>query len=212
MENPAIYRPTEGSRETSPKLSSMRATTYGIQRRPRGETFLNCLLFVIIFFGGIVWAYFHFMHNRNLDNPTTGHNIVETVDAETTNIYRKKMITDAFSKAENARIQILDLYKLTKKKNFRYDDSFDQEVKEITDKLRTTINDMKLKTVPKKFEKPHLACAEGVGELYKALNNLHEMVQAETPASKESYTERFNEHYKKGKKLLMKSRARYGKL
>ncbi len=202
----------EGSSGGLPKLYFMRATTYAIHRRPRGETFLNCLLFVIIFFGGIVWAYFHFMHNRNLDNPTTGHNIVQTVDAETTNIYRKKMITDAFAKADYSRVQILDLYKMTKRKNFKYDDSFDQEVKEITDKLRTTINDMKLKTVPKQYEKPHLGCAEAIGELYKALNALHEMVQAETPASKDSFRKRFNEHYKKGATLLRNSRSRYGKL
>ena len=190
---------------------TMSHSTSHIRRRPRGETFLNCLLFVVVFFGGIVWAYFHFMHDRNLDNPKEGHNIVETVDTETANIYRKKMLKDELATIETCRKEILDLYKLTKKKNFRYDSSFDQEIHEITGELRNTINDMKLKTVPKKYAKPHITAAESIGEYYKAINALTEYVQAETPTLKESAKTKFNKHYKEGKKLYSKARPKFGK-
>lgn len=183
-----------------------------VRNRPRGDSFVNCLAGVVLFFGGLTWAYFHFVQNRNLENPLEGHNIVEHANAEVTNIYRTKMIRESFARAQTAQKKMLDLYKICKKEGYTPGEEFTQESHEIEAILRETINDMKLKTVPKSFEKAHLQLAECVATYYKALTTLEEMVYAETPGIREDKRKEFNEKYKKAVGLWKKSRAKYGKL
>lgn len=191
--------------------SARKPLGWSARRRPFGDSFAGCLLTCIVVIGGVVWAYFHFFQNRDLDNPLTGHNIGGTMTSEVVNTYRVKMIRDIFSRAEGASKRISALYKDVKDNKISPDD-FKQEATEIERELRDTMTELKARSVPKQFEKPHLQLAEGIGEWWKCLNALRDAQVAEEANIREAKMEEAKNTYAKGRKLFDQSRPKYGKV
>ncbi len=184
---------------------------WSARRKPFGDSFVSCLLTCIIVIGGAVWAYFHFFENRHLDNWKDGHNFAKKQPtSEGLNHYRKRMISDIFGRHGAVETRLSKLYKDVKA-DVAYDE-FNQTAEEIERELRDVMNELKARSVPKKYQEAHLWEAEAIHHHWNMLNALRENMAAapEEKNIKESTMERAKTSYKKGKGLRLRARNRYG--
>lgn len=181
----------------------------GRMARIRWEPFFLLLLLIP---ATTVWAYFHVMSpGRPVSDPSRGFRVKANLGEQEIEVYRRQVLTRAIAETEAVQAELLELYRSLTSGGSDGIPERERQIVEMTDRLRGTINEMKLMEVPRDFEKPHLMVAESIGETYKAVVALEDWAVEGTPVES-GYRKRFNEHFKNGIKLLKKSKAHFTKI
>ncbi len=177
--------------------------------RQRAQSFTNCLLAVVVFFGGIGYYYFNVFRWRHLEDPMMDRTIVEIKERDSAVLYpfRKRTVADIIDPTSGELARIKDFRKSTKKgKNIPED--WDQETTEVLNRLLEIMEQAKLRRIPKRYSKDYDEVLWGIHHTYlsiRAFRAYCDTSPEQTDVRKVKYKECYDQ-YKKATRKLRKAR------
>lgn len=154
------------------------------RRTTLGQSFTTCLLFVVLFFGGIGTYYFKVFRWRDLEDPHRDLLIVKKDDNAELAFFRKKTVPDIIDPAIQVQKRLVSLRKESKKGTVVPENNA-QECKEIGNRLIDIMEVAKLRQIPKQYAKKYENdVLVGISELYRSWLAYQEALDNEIPADK----------------------------
>lgn len=137
--------------------------------RPRGDTPLTCLVVIIVSLIGMVWGYYHFFHNRALENAGKDIIISTATDDETRNNYLRRMrinlIPAVLHMGRKTRVLSAQVF------NGKIKDPAvaEESILPIENRLRELIGEINNQNAPKNHADMHRKLAASVGLYWQTL-------------------------------------------
>lgn len=156
------------------------------RRSESGSSFASCLLAFVVVFGGLGLYYFNYYQWHELEEPLADLVFVEDVSSTQLNNFRKKALASVCD-AALLDIERLKILQKSTKKGTSKNDGFDQDCKELKNRLRDVMAEARLKRIPKRFEDRYSDALMGIHYNYKSLLALQAAVQADNKAQRVSF-------------------------
>ncbi|MBI3927991.1 MAG: hypothetical protein HY319_20785 [Armatimonadetes bacterium] len=169
------------------------------------------MVMIILFFGGITWAYFHFVQDRYLQHPFKYVTVETDYKTEMHDNYRNRMRKDTKGRMDLITKELQDFLSDTKSGKYGEDKEgfgkFKQRYYEEMNELRTIAGEVNVRTVPKPFEAPHKAYCDALHDYYNSMLSLYESQASDEPSVREAKFKDAVVNFKKGKGLYEQARA-----
>jgi len=137
--------------------------------RPRGDAPITCLVLIIVSLIGAVWGYYHFFHNRALENAGKEIVITSTTTDESRNNYVRRMRTTHVP-------AVRQIGSATRKFAFQVfngkikdPETAEKAIAPIENRLRELIDEVNSQGTPKEFADIHRKLATSVGLYWQTL-------------------------------------------
>ena len=160
---------------------------------------------VVVFFGGIGTYYFKVFQWRHLEDPYFDLLFVEKDNSAELAFFRKKTVPDFVDPAIMQMDRLVKLRKSTKKGTV-VPENYEQDCKEVANKLREIMNGAKLRQIPKKYAKEYKGALLGISQIYRSLRSFEDAMAQDIPADKERALKESIEYSTKAKNNLQKAR------
>lgn len=138
---------------------------------------------VVLFFGGIGFYYFKVYQWQDLENPRADLQVVKNDDTASLADFRRFTVPNIVDPALHEMSKLVTLRKSTNAATVTPEE-FDQNCKEIANKLRDLMGTAKLRRIPKQYEKRYNAVVDGLSEIYRSLRKLEEAMGEDIPDAK----------------------------
>ncbi|MGI5844992.1 MAG: hypothetical protein ACOX9B_12555 [Candidatus Xenobium sp.] len=164
--------------------------------RPRGDAPLTCLGIIILVLVGAVWGYYHFLHNRALENAGKEIVVNNTTTDEARNNYLRRMrvnhIPAVRRMGEETRKFSVQVF------NGKVKDSETAEelIRPIETRLREVIDEVNSQVSPKQFAEVHRKLAIAVGEYWQTLVKIRKGLRAKETSEQKAFFKEAKGHLK----------------
>ncbi len=180
------------------------------RNKTRGASFVSCLVMLVVVFGGLVWAYFHFIENRYLEHPGQYLEVRDEYDGEFYNNYRNRMRGSlaGYIEIESSKMKkfLIDVKKGKFKDHW---DRFKQRYHERVNRLRELAGEVNPRSVPAPYVSAHKGYCKALTHYYNCCNLLYEHMTAEEQDVKKAKLKEAIEEYRKGVKLQRWARGMF---
>lgn len=139
-------------------------------RRPRGDTPMTCLVFIILCIVGSIWGYYRFFHNRALENAGKDIIIVDTDDPDARNTYLRRMRDPLLPSVRMAGVTTRDACNEILTGKIKDPTLGNERLNPAENRLRELIGEVNGQGAPKQFTEIHRKLAQSVGQYWKAVS------------------------------------------
>ncbi len=158
--------------------------------RPRGDAPVNCLIMIILVIVGSVWAYYHFFHDRALENAGKDIVITNSTDDAARNNYVGRMRDRHIPSVRNWGSQTREACRQVMYGKLTGAEAIESRFNQMDMRLRDLIEEVNSQSAPKEFARVHRQLAESIGLYWKAMEKTKQGVAAkEADQQKRLYAE-----------------------
>lgn len=163
----------------------------------RASSFTSCLLFVVLVIGGSITYYVKYQQWNGIEKPLAGLNYVQQQTAPQLHEFRKKAVA---SLCDPTALQLQRLQKISKSTSgaTKKSEDFEQNCTEIKNKLKTVVDDARLRNIPERYKAQYHDALLGAHFAYLSVRALESACEADSKAERDA-------RYKESKTLSSKS-------
>lgn len=166
---------------------------------------MQCLVTVVLVFGGLGFYYFNYFQWRHFEAPTEGLTFVEGGTAPQLNSFSKqttaKVIDATLQQNERLKQIRKALYNKKQKQFVEYTD-FEQDCTEVKNRLLEIMNEARLRRIPEKFKKKYNLSLYALQDTYKSVDVLSTAFETEVQGEIKKRIEESIKYSKEAKKKL----------
>ena len=171
----------------------------------RGSSFTSCLLFIVLVIGGGITYYVKYQQWNGIEKPLANLDYAHQVTAPQLHEFRTKAVA---SLCDPAALQLQRVQKVRgstaggTKKN----EDFEQDCIEIKNKLKTIVDDARLRKIPERYKTQYHNALLGAHFAYLSVRALESACDADSKAEREARYKESRNLSSKADKLLKSSR------
>lgn len=162
--------------------------------RPRGDAPITCLVIIILAMIGGVWAYYHFFHNRALENAGKEIIINATTNDESRNNYVRRMRTTHVPAVRRMGEETRKLAVQVFKGKLKDPAEVEESILPIENRLRELITEVNNQGTPKQFAELHRKLAISVGLYWQTLVKIRKGLAAKETSEKTAFLKEARTH------------------
>jgi hypothetical protein len=164
--------------------------------RPRGDAPLTCLGIIILVLVGAVWGYYHFLHDRALENAGKEIVISSTTTDEARNNYLRRMRTNHVPAVRRMGQETRKFAIQVFNGKVKDSETAEELIRPIETRLRDLISEVNSQGAPKQFAEVHRKLAIAVGEYWQTLVKIRKGLRAKETSEQKALFKEAQKHLK----------------
>lgn len=164
--------------------------------RPRGDAPITCLVIIIVALIGAVWGYYHFFHNRALENAGKEIVINSTTNDESRNNYLRRMRTNHVPAVRRMGLETRKLSVQVFNGKIKEPEAAEELILPIENRLRELIEEVNSQGTPKQYAEIHRKLALSVGQYWLTLVKIRKGLAAKETSEQKAFFKEARAHLK----------------
>lgn len=178
-----------------------------VRQRPRGQSAVGCLLFLMALIAGGIWGYYKYLHNYSLKHAGEKITLLQEADPQTRLEYLRRMRDRAVYDVRAIGGELGEFLAALKKGRYTDPEAFKRKVGAIEARMRDTIGMLNGMGVPEPYVKGHKLTCLALKDFFHSLEAARAIRRAETREEAGNYLREAMGLHAKGRRKVESAAA-----